>query len=105
MSYRPCTTCRGERLRPEVLAVTVGGINIMEFCHMPVRDSLKFIKELQLTEKEQMIAAQIIKEIRSRLQFLSDVGLTISHCPAVWRRCPAGSRSESAWLLRSVPVW
>ena len=47
----------------------------MEFCHMPVRDSLKFIKELQLTEKEQMIAAQIIKEIRSRLQFLSDVGL------------------------------
>ncbi len=75
MSQRPCTSCGGERLRPEVLAVTVGGINIMEFCHMPVRDSLKFILELELTEKEKMIAAQIIKEIRSRLQFLSDVGL------------------------------
>ncbi len=75
MSQRPCTSCGGERLRPEVLAVTVGGINIMEFCHMPVRDSLKFILELELTEKEKMIAAQIIKEIRSPLQFLSDVGL------------------------------
>ncbi len=75
MTYRPCPSCGGERLRPEVLAVTVGGINIMEFCHMAVRDSLKFINELQLSEKDQMIAAQIIKEIKNRLQFLSDVGL------------------------------
>lgn len=75
MSFSPCTDCGGERLRPEVLAVTVGGINIMEFCHMSVRDSLKFIEDLELSEKDQVIAAQIIKEIRSRLQFLSDVGL------------------------------
>ena len=75
MSFRPCTDCGGERLKPEVLAVTVGGINIMEFCHMAVRDSLKFIEDLELSEKEQTIAAQIIKEIRSRLKFLSDVGL------------------------------
>ncbi len=75
MSFSPCGDCGGERLRPEVLAVTVGGINIMEFCHMSVRDSLKFIETLELSEKDEMIAAQIIKEIRSRLQFLSDVGL------------------------------
>ncbi len=75
MSVVPCSSCKGERLRPEVLAVTVGGINIMEFCHMPVRDSLNFIENLKLSEKDAVIAAQIIKEIRSRLQFLSDVGL------------------------------
>ncbi len=75
MSVVPCSSCKGERLRPEVLAVTVGGINIMEFCHMPVRDSLKFIENLRLSDKDAVIAAQIIKEIRSRLQFLSDVGL------------------------------
>ncbi len=75
MSVVPCSSCKGERLRPEVLAVTVGEINIMEFCHMPVRDSLNFIENLKLSEKDAVIAAQIIKEIRSRLQFLSDVGL------------------------------
>ncbi len=75
MTLSSCSVCSGERLMPEVLAVTVGGINIMEFCHMPVRDSLKFINALRLTKKEQVIAAQVIKEIRSRLQFLSDVGL------------------------------
>ncbi len=75
MTLSTCAACDGERLMPEVLAVTVGGINIMEFCHMPVRDSLKFINELKLSEKDQAIASQVIKEIRSRLQFLSDVGL------------------------------
>ena len=75
MSMKPCLSCRGERLRPEVLAVTVGGKNIMEFCHMTVRDALQFLEELQLTERQQMIARLILKEIRSRLMFLSDVGL------------------------------
>ena len=75
MTERPCMSCSGERLRPEILAVTVGGINIMEFCHMPVRDSLQFIENLQLTEREELIARQVLKEIRARLRFLSDVGL------------------------------
>ncbi|MBR5228356.1 MAG: excinuclease ABC subunit UvrA [Firmicutes bacterium] len=75
MSFRPCPDCHGERLRPEVLAVTVNGVNIMEFCHMAVRDSLTFINNLQLTEKQAMIARQILKEIRARLKFLADVGL------------------------------
>jgi excinuclease ABC subunit A len=75
MSVRTCADCGGERLRPEVLAVTVNGVNIMEFCHMAVRDSLKFVENLVLTEKEQMIAYQILKEIKARLHFLVDVGL------------------------------
>ncbi|MGP1441222.1 MAG: excinuclease ABC subunit UvrA [Anaerovoracaceae bacterium] len=75
MSKAVCSSCEGERLRPEVLAVTVGGKNIMQLCHMPVRDSLVFVNELKLNEKEQMIAYQIMKEIKSRLGFLNDVGL------------------------------
>ncbi len=75
MSIRACTSCQGERLRPEVLAVTVGEKNIMEVCHMPVRDSLWFIEELRLSERDAMIAHQILKEISSRLKFLVDVGL------------------------------
>lgn len=75
MSSNPCPACRGERLKPEVLAVTVNGINIIEFCHMAVRDSLKFTENLVLTDKEEMIARQILKEIKARLRFLVDVGL------------------------------
>lgn len=75
MSTNPCPACRGERLRPEILAVTVNGINIMQFCHMAVRDSLAFVENLVLTDKEQLIAYQIIKEIKARLKFLVDVGL------------------------------
>lgn len=75
MSISSCSACRGERLRPEVLAVTVNNVNIMEFCEMAVRDSLNFVENLVLTEKEQLIAYQIIKEIKARLRFLVDVGL------------------------------
>lgn len=75
MTVKPCRKCGGERLRPEVLAVTVGGINIMEFCHMTVRDELNFLDELKLDNRKAIIARLIIKEIRSRLTFLSDVGL------------------------------
>ena len=75
MSLKPCLSCNGERLRPEVLAVTVGGLNIMEFCHMTVRDALEFLSNLKLTERQEMIARLVLKEIRNRLMFLSDVGL------------------------------
>src|SRR5690606_32282517 len=75
MSTRPCPDCKGKRLRPESLAVTVGGLNIMEFSAMSVRDALKFIDELQLTEREELIARQVLKEIKARLGFLANVGL------------------------------
>jgi excinuclease ABC subunit A len=70
-----CRTCKGARLRPETLAVTVGGINIWQFTTKAVKDEVAFLDRLQLTEREHMIAERILKEIRSRLQFLIDVGL------------------------------
>lgn len=71
----PCRTCKGTRLRPEVLAVTVGGINIHEFCVMSVVDAFDFIENLQFTPTELAIAAEIIKEIKARLGFMRSVGL------------------------------
>ena len=75
MSFRPCEACDGARLKPEVLAVTVGDLNIHEFTKMSVTRSLQFLDELDLTEVEQLIGARIVKEIRERLTFLDDVGV------------------------------
>ena len=75
MSYHPCPDCGGDRLSPVVLAVTVGGLNIMEFCKLSVSQELEFIDNLTLTGSQQMIAEQILREIRSRLNFLRSVGL------------------------------
>jgi excinuclease ABC subunit A len=75
MSFRPCPACRGARLKPEVLAVTVGGLNIHEFTKLSVTRALRFLDELELTEVEQLIGARIVKEIRERLTFLDDVGV------------------------------
>lgn len=75
MAEIPCDECNGQRLSKESLAVTVGGLNITEFCEMSVVKALDFIKNLDLTEKEKFIAKSIIKEINSRLGFLNSVGL------------------------------
>ncbi len=75
MSFRPCPACNGARLKPEVLAVTVGELNIHEFTKMSVTRSLEFLDALELTEVEQLIGARIVKEIRERLTFLDDVGV------------------------------
>ncbi len=75
MSFRPCPACDGARLKPEVLAVTVGGKNIHEFTRMSVTRSLEFLAGLELTEVEQLIGARIIKEVRERLTFLDNVGV------------------------------
>src|SRR6266487_1037774 len=75
MSFRPCPVCNGARLKPEVLAVTVGGKNIHEFTQMSVTRALEFLEQLQLTETEQLIGARIVKEIRERLMFLDNVGV------------------------------
>ena len=71
----PCPKCNGMRLKPEILAVTVGGKNIHEFCSMSVKQALDFVEGLKFTESEQVIAREIIKEVRSRLKFLVNVGL------------------------------
>jgi len=75
MSAIPCDACGGKRLSPVSLAVTVGGINISDFCTKSVTDALNFVNQLELTERENLIAAAILKEIRSRLGFLQNVGL------------------------------
>jgi len=75
MSFRPCPVCKGARLKPEVLAVTVGDKNIHEFTQMSVTRALQFLDELELTETEQLIGARIVKEIRERLTFLDNVGV------------------------------
>ncbi len=75
MNQIPCPTCGGARLRKEALSVRVGGKNIAEVTAMNIKQAIRFFRELRLTEKEQLIARQILKEIQSRLQFLQDVGL------------------------------
>jgi len=75
MSFRPCPVCKGARLKPEVLAVTVGGKNIHEFTQMSVTRALEFLDGLDLTETERLIGARIVKEIRERLTFLDNVGV------------------------------
>ena len=76
MTQCPCPACKGRRLRPEALAVTVGGLSIMEATELPVDRELEFFNALTLTPTQQLIAAQILKEIRSRLGFLQSVGLS-----------------------------
>lgn len=70
-----CPDCKGARLSPMSLGVTIGGKNIAEFCKMPISEEIEFINNLELTEKEQMIGRLIIKEISERLNFLNSVGL------------------------------
>ncbi|MDD6265600.1 MAG: excinuclease ABC subunit UvrA [Clostridia bacterium] len=71
----PCHKCNGKRLRPEILSVTVGGKNIHDFCEMSVADALIFIDGIEFNNEERQIAKEIIKEIKSRLTFMKNVGL------------------------------
>jgi len=75
MSDKPCPACKGRRLKPESLAVTVADRNIAEVSALSISASIGFFDKLELTEREQLIARQILKEIRERLQFMIDVGL------------------------------
>jgi excinuclease ABC subunit A len=75
MAFRPCPACKGARLKPEVLAVTVGGLSIHEFTKMSVGRALTFLDDLSMTETEQLIGSRIVKEIRERLTFLDNVGV------------------------------
>lgn len=75
MTITPCEVCGGKRLKPTALAVTVGDKNIAELTELPITELAKFMKDLELTDRQKMIGAAILKEIRSRLHFLIDVGL------------------------------
>ncbi len=75
MSIKPCTTCGGRRLKPEALAIRVGDKNISEVTDMTIGGALDFFSQLKITEREQFIGAQILKEINGRLGFLTNVGL------------------------------
>ena len=75
MSFRPCPVCKGARLKPEVLAVTVGDKNIHEFTKLSITRALDFLNALGLSDTEQLIGHRIVKEIRERLTFLDDVGV------------------------------
>jgi excinuclease ABC subunit A len=75
MADKPCPACKGQRLKPESLAVTVATQNIAEVCRLSISAAIKFFDTLELTEREQLIARGILKEIRERLQFMMDVGL------------------------------
>ncbi len=75
MSQKPCPACNGERLKKETLAVTIGGKNISELTRLPVIDCISFFQGQSFTERENLIAYQILKEIHARLNFLKDVGL------------------------------
>jgi len=75
MQERPCNTCKGRRLKPEVLAVTVAGNSIMDICELSIDQAADFFSRIKLDETETKIAKQILKEINARLKFLQDVGL------------------------------
>ena len=75
MADRKCYVCDGKRLRPEILAVTVGGKSIIDVCDLAIKDSYQFFQDLELTERENFIAREVLKEIKERLSFLVEVGL------------------------------
>ncbi len=75
MRERPCTACHGRRLKPEILAVTVAGVSIMDICELSIDDSIDFLNHIKLSDKEKHIAEQIFKEIKVRLSFMQNVGL------------------------------
>lgn len=75
MQFTPCSVCKGQRLKPEALAVTVGDRNIYEITSMSIASLTDFMEHLELTQTQQMIGGQVLKEIRARIRFLMDVGL------------------------------
>jgi len=88
----PCMTCRGGRLRPDAAAVRLGGKTIVEVCEVPLRDAAAFFETLRLDSRQRRIAGEVLKEIRSRLQFLIDVGL---HYLTLHRAAPTLSGGEA----------
>ena len=107
MRITPCEACNGQRLKQESLAVTVADKNIYEMTDMSIKRSVEISgRNMKLTEQQQFIGDQILKEIRARVGFLMDVGLDyLSLVTCDRHTCPAARHSVSVWLPRSVPDW
>ena len=99
-----CETCHGARLKEEILAVTVMGKNIYELCKMSIRDCHSFFERIELSPQELNITERIIREIKSRLQFLLNVGMDYLNLERANSTLSGGeSQAHSAWPRRSVP--
>jgi excinuclease ABC subunit A len=101
MSDAACPKCHGARLKPETLAVTVGDKNIHELCLLSIRDELEYIENLKLSEKDTLISNQILKEIKSRLRFLVDVGLDYLN---LWRNAGTLSGGEAQRIRLATQI-
>jgi excinuclease ABC subunit A len=101
MSDNPCPECAGNRLRPEVLAVTVGGLNIAEICKLSIKEEYNFFSSLELSEKDSRISEQILKEIKSRLSFLMNVGLDYLD---LWRKSGTLSGGEAQRIRLATQI-
>ena len=101
MDFVPCPSCKGKRLSPEILSVTVGGLNIYELCSMNVERALKFFDELKLDHTEEQIAKEILKEIRARLGFLRSVGLEYL---TLWRKAGTLSGGEAQRIRLATQI-
>jgi excinuclease ABC subunit A len=101
MSDAACPKCKGARLNPESLAVTVGDKNIHQLCLMSIKDELDYIENLELSEKDTIISGQILKEIKSRLNFLIDVGLDYLD---MWRTAGTLSGGEAQRIRLATQI-
>jgi excinuclease ABC subunit A len=101
MSNSACPKCKGARLKPETLAVTVGEKNIHQLCLLSIKDELNYIESLVLSEKDKVISDQILKEIKSRLRFLVDVGLDYLN---LWRNAGTLSGGEAQRIRLATQI-
>ena len=101
MDFIPCPACKGKRLSPEILSVTVGGLNIYEVCSLNVSRALRFFDELKLEATEEQIAREILKEIRARLGFLKSVGLEYL---TLWRKSGTLSGGEAQRIRLATQI-
>ena len=101
MDFVPCPSCKGKRLSPEILSVTVGGLNIYEICSLNVSAALRFFDELNLDDTERQIAKEILKEIRARLGFLKSVGLDYL---TLWRKAGTLSGGEAQRIRLATQI-
>lgn len=104
MTTHECEACHGKRLRPESLAVTVGGLDIDTLTHMSITKELEFFENLELSERDMIIADLILKEIKSRLRFLKSVGLEYLDLARSAGTLSGGESQRIRLLRRSVPL-
>ena len=105
MALQPCPACGGARLRPESLAVTVGGLNIYEYTRFSAQAALEWIQALELTDTERAIARLVVREIAERLRFLDSVGIGYLSLERAATTLSGERRSGSGLRPRSVPRW